>query len=630
MHRLPIETKMEIFAKVYAKNMDVNVFIGSKFCTDGNNIWIPPIRDQDDEWIRLDVEMGVYHETGHVATKDVKKMPHKDKTRHSIANAVRDVCVEKYMEDKYPGIKRKFMDFLPQYAEKNTNPAMFNDSFTVFKKLMWALYYRGREVQLGIDTGLRLPDELEEIFQDRLDQFVKEVAEHNTVKESLDLTERIFEALNMDEEEQNKQKQEEQKKNQKNDPGKNNDQSGQNSPSQDPGDDDDSEPQEPGDQDDEPQDPSDKSDDDDNNDDDDNGKSKSNKSDEDGDEDDSTSASTNKGNEDEDEPAEPLSEEAKEKLKQLQEEMENGAEHGGIGEDIANEINEYADTTVLYREKNGLKENISFIPETYNWRTEVSNYEKEGRRMTGYLGRKMKNLFISERAPRWTKNLRSGRLDTNKLTKLLNHGSLDVCKRRTEHIFEDSAVYLIGDNSGSMRHRSNKYLIAQSILTSVASDLDKLRIPFEAIGFTTRSNEHSSTASLGIRSVPIDINIIKLFDEPYRRVKYRFIWPHVNNYTAELPAIKYAVRRLLERRETKKVLFVFSDGETCTMNSTLDAAMHEATIEYIKRVKRAGIKVVLVGIEASYMLSYCPDAIIVNDLDKFAAQFYGRLMKILL
>jgi hypothetical protein len=58
--------------------------------------------------------------------------------------------------------------------------------------------------------------------------------------------------------------------------------------------------------------------------------------------------------------------------------------------------------------------------------------------------------------------------------------------------------------------------------------------------------------------------------------------------------------------------------------------MHAATIDYIARMKRAGIRVVLIGILDETVKDYDPDALIFNDLNTFATKFYRHLMSILL
>jgi len=247
--------------------------------------------------------------------------------------------------------------------------------------------------------------------------------------------------------------------------------------------------------------------------------------------------------------------------------------------------------------------------------------------MTGYTGTKLKVLLISQRAPRLRRNLRSGKLDCRNLwkTKL---GSLDVMKKKTPSCLKDSAVSLVVDHSGSMDGEPGR--ITHSLLCTLSHDMDQMRTPFEAMGFTNSGCTNQDLGSLGIRSDPVTINMMKTFSESYRLVRHRFVWPENTWGTAELPAIMFATRRLLERRETKKVLFFMSDGGTNSGNFELNEAMRLATKDYFLRMRRAGIKVVPIGIQDDDVLFYDPEAIILNDLDTFASEFYGNLTKLLL
>ena len=570
MYYIPIETEMEMFARTYAKDTGVNIIFGNKVCTDGNNIYLIPISDQADPWLRFESEMHTYHETGHIKTKDVPPKPKKI-TEGSIYNFIRDVCIEGYMETKYAGMKAKWIKFLTTYLKKHSHKEFSSPDTKPFRKLMLAFLYRCRGRQLDITFDIQMPQDMEEIYQDRLAPFEKRVAEHKTIPESLQLTKEIMASLQMKDEDEKEQ----------------------------------------------------------------NGKDNGNKGDpQDGDPEDADpkpSDGNQSGNQSGDPDSGPgngkpkLGKDAQKALEKAQGDMEKGAEEGGIFDDVEKKLNQYADTNKIYRVKAGLKEDFRIPGEKMGWEMEIATLETRGREITGYEGSKLKRLFISEKAPVLHRNLRRGKFDPRRIIALRN-GSQNVFKIKTPSSFEDSAVALVVDHSGSMK--GGKGAIAHAILTVTANDLDKLRVPFLACGFTSgRNNEAISNE--GVRTRPCIINKMKDFDEPYRAVKHRFVWPDNCNVTVELPAIKYATYQLAQRRETKKVLFIMADGDTQTGNTILDDAIVKATHEFIKRIQKAGIRVVPIGIQTR-LLWNCEDAIFVNDLNEFAGQFYGKLSQILL
>jgi cobalamin biosynthesis protein CobT len=651
---LPIESKMEVFARTYSKDTGVSVSVGANACTDGKRIWVPPIPDQSDPYLRLTTEMFTYHETGHVKTGDYPTFETLSKTgpksKATVFNIVRDVVVEHTMETEYPGMVTKWTEFLKPFITKKTNKEMTSKATPVLRKLILLIYTRCREKQLGTDLGLVVPKEIQELFDAKLVKFVDPILNHSDVADSAKLTEEIYTAIKED------IKPKEQKSNgskrQKSDDetggsprdGEEPMDSDAEESDQDPEDgtsgssgaasNDDTGDEETGSsgQEDDQGDPSgdspaedpastggEGSE----------GDNESASGDKDGTEvhaDSSVGSDDQQGSEEDDKEPDPLSKAAEDALKQAREELEDDNTDGkSIMDDAAELVNKYVAARHIYREAPGLQENIVRIKPRPGWEFEVNLYEDSGRKMTGYSGQRMKVLFISEKAPHYQQNLRSGKLDTKKLHRLTT-GCQDICKRKMAGVYEDSAVYLVIDHSGSM---DSKREIAQPLLTALASDLDKLRIPFGAVGFTTDS-DYGPEADHGVRSVPCTLNLIKDFEEPYRRVRHRFVWPSFTNNTAEFPAIKFGAYKLAERRETKKVLFIITDGGTAIGNPELNSAMRDATKEFIERLLRAGVKVVGIGIQDSNMAYYCPDFILVDDLTTFAATFYSKLTKLIL
>jgi len=699
----PIESEMEMFARVYSRDTGVKILFGKRPSTDGKNITIIKLPDSTDPWKKFMIEMFVYHETGHIITKDIDafrayinngRRTHKS----TIFNNLRDTTIEgQTMEIKWPGMKPKWKKFLTQLVDEK-NVAMSLGLLKPFRMLMSGIYFRGRELQHDekFGPGLILSDPIEEIFQRRIAKFLPDIAEHNTIAESQRLTEAIYDELmkepppppppppppqqsqsgdpqdESDDEDQDESGDDqgnstpmpdvEEELDMPNEPEKEDEEDkgetisvpsdsddedenpDENDSENDKGTSEDSEDEEDTEDKDESEDgsessesdenePEDSEDDNSDPDDSDGNESEDNPDDSEDDEseDDESDPDDSDGDGSEDE--EPFSEDAEEELKKTQQKMEDGDTDDGpdnIGEEITENVSKYADTTCLYREEAGLEERIIQCNPRHGWESEVAKFETAGRKMTGYTGTKLKILFISEKAPVTHRNLKEGKLDCRKLWKL-KAGLTEICKRTHPASRQDSAVSIVVDNSLSMC--GEKGNITHSIMTSLGADMEKMRIPFEAMGFTTQwvdQDDADALASNGIRTLPININLMKTFNEPYRTVRHRFVWPPNNIATAELPALIFATKRLLKRKETKKVLFLLTDGATCTGNQNLNAAMHTATIDYIKRMKRAGIRVVLIGIKDETVKDYDPNALIFKELDTFAGQFYKYLMSILL
>ena len=91
-----------------------------------------------------------------------------------------------------------------------------------------------------------------------------------------------------------------------------------------------------------------------------------------------------------------------------------------------------------------------------------------------------------------------------------------------------------------------------------------------------------------------------------------------------------AAYHLAERRETKKVMFVLTDGGTQYGDPQMNSDTRYTIKKFIERLKVAGMKVVGLGIMDDSAEYYCPDFVLVDDLDKFAGEMYGKISKYLL
>ena len=139
-------------------------------------------------------------------------------------------------------------------------------------------------------------------------------------------------------------------------------------------------------------------------------------------------------------------------------------------------------------------------------------------------------------------------------------------------------------------------------------------------------------STCGVRTKPATTNIIKLFDESFRVVRYRFRQPaiHELRYTMDYPTIRWAAQRLAERTESRKIMFILTDGGTWTDNDVLDRAMVEANKKLVKAMENAGIEVIGFAVQSDAMKAYCPRYISINDLNELPTKFYGELSKLLL
>ena len=632
-----IETTMEKIARIYSKNSDVHIVIGSNFSSDcKTKITIPPISDQADPWIRFVTEVGVYHEVEHINETDSSCLS-KDPNLFKVHNAIEDIRIEKLGARKHAGIGPKQKSFLSRFIKENINARFSNPDVPVIKKILDLVYLKGSERRLG-DLGIEVPQDIGDLFNKKAGDLFDAIDAMETNDDAHKIAKELYKRLKTIE--PPKPPEQPQQKNQKSQKGEKGNDSSKEDGDSDNQDRDDGAESEQSEGDNKNESESSESGKSEEPEDTDTGREKGSpeNSKDDGsgpDECESNKFDTESSNEGKDSSSdkpsdEPSSASSKPKPDPLEKELAKQAKDesvkvDSIGDEIAKTVNDYANTTQIYRVDESVEDVVyKQNPKSY-WQDEVGRYESEGRRTTAYLGGRFRSLFISEQAKRWISSQRSGKLDTRKLW---NDNSDSIFRKRTEGRREDSAVSLVIDNSGSMK--GNKSNVASSILTALAGELDRVRIPFECMGFTSTRNNDYDKNKVGIRTSPIHINMIKSFGESYRRTKYRFVWPSFSSLTVELDCIKYAVNRLIQRRETKKILFVLCDGDVESGSSQLNNALNRAEIEYVKRLEKAGIYVVGFGIQSYTPATFFTNHIIVNELDGFARTFFKELSKILI
>lgn len=635
MFTMPIESEMEVFARVYSKSMDVKIVPGPGFASDGRTITVVPALDQMDPWTRFKTEVIVYHETAHVKFTDFKGLP-RTSILHSLHNSIEDAWIEREMETKWKGMKRKWIEFLSKFI--NTPEAAVNHPMPPIEWMGQLLYTKAREKHLGIDLGIdaKVPDGIMKIWNARVAKYLPEVVKCKSTKVAVNIAKRVLAEFKdivdppkpkpdpkkgdqdgqgqgqgqpgdqKDGQGQGQDQKGDQDKDQKEGQGQGQGQSGdqkdqdQKDGQGQSGDQKDQDGQgqgQPGDQ---------------------NGDSQAQDGQQNGQEGSQgpKKAQKGKGKADKD----PLDDaDAKKAIEDLKKQMESGNADptNDIGSQIKKDLNRYVNTHNILKEEAGLQENIIRYPSTGN----VSAAETMGRKITAVNATKFRNLFISERAPRWQENLDTGKINSRKLYRLKT-GSVSVFHRKTEKVYEDSAVSLVLDLSASMN--GEKIEMARAVIMAMADMLDRLRVPFEVIGFNSGGNGGGN-----IRVRPANIYEIKRFEDSYRRVFQNFGCPPTSG-TNEWPAIKRAAYHLAERRETKKVMFILTDGCTEYGTDKVESDTRYTIKMFINRLKKAGMKVVGLGILDDSAEYYCPDFVSVRNLNAFAGEMYGKIAKYLL
>jgi len=233
-----------------------------------------------------------------------------------------------------------------------------------------------------------------------------------------------------------------------------------------------------------------------------------------------------------------------------------------------------------------------------------------------YLVQHLRSLVDMKRQRKrrlaFIRSMRSGTVDSRRLWKLCA-GRDDVFRQRRVHDAtqmatdpDSMAVYLLMDESHSMME-FGRYVRAMEAAIIMSEALDRLGITFAVTGYT---------AGPRLRRV-----LYKEFDDSYTEVKTRLLGMTHRTGTFSAEHIPFAVRRLDERTERKKMLIVATDAEEIESAVRLENAMLDA--------KESEIGVIGVGIHTNLMSEWFASFMEITDVNDFARQLLELLRNVL-
>jgi len=264
--------------------------------------------------------------------------------------------------------------------------------------------------------------------------------------------------------------------------------------------------------------------------------------------------------------------------------------------------NQPEDETIIYPDGGSIAEyNAILLP----LRSELNYLVQHLRSLVDRKRQKKRSLSF-------VRNRGSGMVDNRRLWKLCA-GREDVFKQRQLDsgsqlaIDPDSlAVYLLMDESHSMIEH-DRYAKAKEAAVIIGEALDILGITFAITGYTVNP---------GLRRI-----LYKEFSESYTEMKTRLLnmTHRMGTFTAE--HIPFAIRRLEQRNERKKILIVTTDSDEIESPLRLQNAVLD--------VREAGIEVIGVGINTNLMSKYYDIFIEITDIKDFARGLLELLKSVL-
>jgi cobaltochelatase CobT len=235
--------------------------------------------------------------------------------------------------------------------------------------------------------------------------------------------------------------------------------------------------------------------------------------------------------------------------------------------------------------------------------------------VVGRLANRLQRRLLAQQNRAWEFDLEEGILDPARLTRVViddlkgTFAPLSF-KHEKDTNFRDTVVTLLIDNSGSMRGRP--ITVAATCADILARTLERCGVKVEILGFTTKAWKGGQSREQWLQSGkppnPGRLNdlrhvIYKSADAPWRRARRNLglmMREGLLKENIDGEALDWAHKRLLARREQRRILMMISDGApvddtTLSVNSGNYLEKHlRQVIEEIET--RSPVELIAIGI----------------------------------
>ncbi len=271
--------------------------------------------------------------------------------------------------------------------------------------------------------------------------------------------------------------------------------------------------------------------------------------------------------------------------------------------------------------------------------------DKELRNLSGAVSRlanRLQRRLLAQQNRAWEFDLEEGMLDSARLPRIIIDPMHPLSfKHERDMEFRDTVVSLVIDNSGSMRGRP--IMVAATCADILARTLERCGVKVEILGFTTKAwkggQAREAWLASGKPGNPGRLNdlrhiIYKTADTPWRRAKRNLALMMREGLLKENidgEALAWAHKRLLGRREHRRILMMISDGapvddSTLSVNSGNYLELHLRQV--IKEIEtRSPIELIAIGIGHD-VTRYYRRAVTINDPSELAGAMTDKLVEL--
>ena len=255
------------------------------------------------------------------------------------------------------------------------------------------------------------------------------------------------------------------------------------------------------------------------------------------------------------------------------------------------------------------------------------------------LANKLQRRLQAQQNRSWEFDREEGILDAGRLARVVANPTTPLSfKVEKDTEFRDTIVTLLLDKSGSMRGRPIS--IAAICADVLARTLERCNVKVEILGFTTRAWKGGQAREVwlneGRPQQPGRLNdlrhiVYKSADAPWRRTRDNLglmMKEGLLKENIDGEALEWAHRRMVNRREARKILMVISDGAPVD-DSTLSVNPANYLEKHLRDViamveKRKMVELLAIGIGHD-VTRYYDRAVTITDVEQLAGAMTEQL-----
>ncbi len=258
------------------------------------------------------------------------------------------------------------------------------------------------------------------------------------------------------------------------------------------------------------------------------------------------------------------------------------------------------------------------------------------------IANRLQRKLLAQQNRNWDFNMEEGYLDTSRLSRIIANPQNKLSYKKEKEVeFKDTIVSLLIDNSGSMRGRP--ITVAALCSDILAKTLERCLIKTEILGFTTKAWKGGESREKWIKdgkpSNPGRLNdlrhiVYKSADSPSRRSKKNLgllLREGILKENIDGEALLWAVNRLKNRQEKRKILIIISDGapvDDSTLSVNPGNYLERNLRDIIFQIEsKKDIELVAIGIGHD-VSRYYSKAITIMDVDQLGEVLLNELSEI--